>query len=215
MEKRKPMDVTIGKNMSKLRKQFNLTQREICSVVGVNTSTYKHYELGDRMVPISVLQDLAKFYKVSTNYFFENMPELSDKESKLVAATFHVINDIERIGDHAENIAELTEQKISKKLEYSNEAIEQIKNMYEKTAESLQHAIDSYENRDVIKAKEVSGIESQVDKLQRKYRDLHVKRLYDGICNAYAGTLFLDLLSNLERISDHSMNIAESVIENN
>lgn len=81
MEKRKPMDITIGSNMSKLRKQFNLTQREICSVVRVNASTYKHYELGDRMVPISVLQDLAKFYKVSTNYFFENMPELSMKES--------------------------------------------------------------------------------------------------------------------------------------
>ncbi|HJJ07862.1 MAG TPA: helix-turn-helix domain-containing protein [Bacilli bacterium] len=81
MEKRKLMDITIGSNMSKLRKQFNLTQREICSLVGVNTSTYKHYELGDRMVPISVLQDLAKFYKVSTNYFFENMPELSMKES--------------------------------------------------------------------------------------------------------------------------------------
>lgn len=81
MEMRKPMDVTIGTNMSKLRKQFNLTQREICSVVRVNTSTYKHYELGDRMVPISVLKDLAKFYKVSTNYFFEIMPELSDKES--------------------------------------------------------------------------------------------------------------------------------------
>ena len=81
MEKRKPMDITIGSNMNKLRKQFNLTQREICSVVGVNTSTYNHYELGDRMVPISVLQDLAKFYKVSTNYFFENMPELSMKES--------------------------------------------------------------------------------------------------------------------------------------
>ena len=81
MEKRKPMDITIGSNISKLRKQFNLTQREICSVVGVNASTYKHYELGDRMVPISVLQDLAKFYKVSTNYFFENMLELSMKES--------------------------------------------------------------------------------------------------------------------------------------
>ena len=81
MENRKPIDVTIGTNMSKLRKQFNLTQRKICSVVGVNTSTYKHYELGDRMAPISVLKDLAKFYKVSTNYFFENMSELSDKES--------------------------------------------------------------------------------------------------------------------------------------
>lgn len=81
MEKRKQMDITIGSNMSKLIKKFNLTQREICSVVGVNASTYKHYELGDRMVPISVLQDLAEFYKVSTNYFFKNMPKLSMKES--------------------------------------------------------------------------------------------------------------------------------------
>ncbi|MDY6227332.1 MAG: Na/Pi cotransporter family protein [Clostridium sp.] len=141
--------------------------------------------------------------------------ELSDKESKIVAATFHVINDIERIGDHAENIAELTIQKINKKLEYSNQAMEQIKRMYEKTAESLQAAIDSYAHNDVNKAKSVSEIESEVDRLQKKYRDLHVKRLYDGICNAYAGTIFLDLVSNLERISDHSMNIAESVIENN
>ncbi|MCI6692172.1 MAG: Na/Pi cotransporter family protein [Clostridium sp.] len=141
--------------------------------------------------------------------------ELSDKESKIVAATFHVINNIERIGDHAENIAELTLQKINKKLEYSNQAMEQIKRMYEKTAESLQAAIDSYAHNDVNKAKSVSEIESEVDRLQKKYRDLHVKRLYDGICNAYAGTIFLDLVSNLERISDHSMNIAESVIENN
>lgn len=80
MEKRKPMDITIGKNMTELRNKFNLTQKEICGVVGVKSSTYKHYELGDRMVPISVLQDLAKFYRVSTNYFFENMPELSVKE---------------------------------------------------------------------------------------------------------------------------------------
>lgn len=140
--------------------------------------------------------------------------ELSDKESSIVAATFHVINDIERIGDHAENIADLTQQKINKKLEYSSDAIEQIKNMYKKTSESLQVAIDSYANKDVDKAKSVNEIESEVDRLQKKYRDLHVKRLYDGTCNAYAGTIFLDLISNLERISDHSMNIAESVIEN-
>jgi len=97
MEKRKSIDITIGTNMGKLRKQFNLTQREICSIVGVNTSTYRHYELGDRMVPISVLQDLAKFYKVSTNYFFENMTELSDKESlELSNYAFRVANSIEK-----------------------------------------------------------------------------------------------------------------------
>lgn len=97
MEKRKPIDITIGTNMSRLRKQFNLTQSEICSVVGVNTSTYKHYELGDRMIPISILQDLSKFYKVSTNYFFENMTELSDKnELELSNYTFRTANNTEK-----------------------------------------------------------------------------------------------------------------------
>ncbi|MFA5407639.1 MAG: helix-turn-helix transcriptional regulator [Bacilli bacterium] len=79
MERRKAMDITIGNNMSSLRKRFQLTQKEICSIVGVSGSTYKHYELGDRATPISVLKDLAKFYKVSTNCFFEDIPALSEK----------------------------------------------------------------------------------------------------------------------------------------
>ena len=140
--------------------------------------------------------------------------ELSDKELSIVAATFHVINDIERIGDHAENIADLTQQKINKKLEYSEHAIDQIHKVYDKALESLSVAIDSYATKDVNKAKSVNDLEAEVDKMQKKYRDLHIKRLYDGTCNAYAGAIYLDLLSNLERVSDHSMNIAESVIEN-
>ena len=73
MENRRESDIAIGKNIAEIRKKANLTQKEISQVVGVNTSTYKHYELGDRAVPISVIKDLATFYKVSTNYFFENI----------------------------------------------------------------------------------------------------------------------------------------------
>ena len=141
--------------------------------------------------------------------------ELSDKEKNIVAATFHIVNDIERIGDHAENLADLTIQKINKKLEYSTEALEELKSIYESTIKAVDIAVESYENRDVEKAKSVMEVESQIDKKQRKFRDLHIKRLYDGSCNAYAGAIYLDLLSNLERIGDHSTNIAESVIENN
>ncbi len=80
MEKRRKSDIAIGKNMADMRNKFNLTQKEIAQVVGVNVSTYKHYELGDRCAPLAVIRDLATFYKISTNYFFENMPELSLKE---------------------------------------------------------------------------------------------------------------------------------------
>ena len=87
MENRRESDIAIGKNIAEIRKKANLTQKEISQVVGVNTSTYKHYELGDRAVPISVIKDLATFYKVSTNYFFENMPELSPKEEIEISLT--------------------------------------------------------------------------------------------------------------------------------
>ncbi|MGL5822926.1 MAG: PhoU domain-containing protein, partial [Sarcina sp.] len=141
--------------------------------------------------------------------------DLSDKETVVVASTFHVINDIERIGDHAENIADLTSQKIAKKLDYSNQACEQLHTMYDDTIKALDIAIESYANRDCEKARSIQEVEAKIDKLQRKYREQHIQRLYDGTCNAYAGAIFLDLLSNLERIGDHSTNIAENVIENN
>lgn len=80
MENRRKSDIAIGKNMADMRSKFNLTQKDIAQVVGVNVSTYKHYELGDRCTPLAVIRDLANFYKISTDYFFENMPELSTKE---------------------------------------------------------------------------------------------------------------------------------------
>ena len=87
--------------------------------------------------------------------------------------------------------------------------------MYETTLKALDICIESYENRDTEKAKNIVDIEAAIDKQNKKYRDLHIRRLHEGTCNAYAGAIFLDLLSNLERIGDHSTNISEIVIENN
>lgn len=140
--------------------------------------------------------------------------DLSDKEKNIVAATFHVINDIERIGDHAENIADLAVEKRYKKLKYTDEAIEELKNIYNYTITTLQVAIDSYATKDLEKATATMEYESKIDYYERLYRDNHIKRLNNGECNAYSSTFFLDILSNLERIGDHATNIAESVIEN-
>lgn len=81
MEKRDTINVVIGKHMAELRQQFGLTQKDICQVIGVNRNTYKDYEVGNRTIPLDVLREISKFYKVSTNYFFENMPNLSLEES--------------------------------------------------------------------------------------------------------------------------------------
>lgn len=140
--------------------------------------------------------------------------EISDKEKGILASTFHVITDIERIGDHAENIAELAAQKINNNVNYSSDAIEELQEIYNYTVTALNIAIESYTNRDVDKARSINEIEARIDSAQRRFRDKHIKRLYDGKCNAYSGAIFLDLISNFERIGDHSTNITEKVIEN-
>ncbi len=115
MENRRKSDIAIGKNMADMRSKFNLTQKDIAQVVGVNVSTYKHYELGDRCTPLAVIRDLANFYKISTDYFFDNMPELSTKEElEISRRAFDVSqNKSQMIGDirnFAEGMAKLEEK---------------------------------------------------------------------------------------------------------
>lgn len=115
MENRRKSDIAIGKNMADMRSKFNLTQKDISQVVGVNVSTYKHYELGDRCTPLAVIRDLANFYKISTDYFFENMPGLSTKEElEISRRAFEVSqNKSQMIGDirnFAEGMAKLEEK---------------------------------------------------------------------------------------------------------
>lgn len=115
MENRRKSDIAIGKNMADMRSKFSLTQKDVAQVVGVNVSTYKHYELGDRCTPLAVIRDLANFYKISTDYFFENMPELSTKEElEISRRAFDVSqNKSQIIGDiknFAEGMAKLEEK---------------------------------------------------------------------------------------------------------
>ena len=140
--------------------------------------------------------------------------ELSNKEKGIVASTFHVIIDIERIGDHAENIVELATEKINKNLQYSKDAEQEIYEVYNMARDALDIAIESYVSRDVDKAKSIRVVEDKIDRYQKTYREKHIQRLYDGKCNAFAGAIFLDLINTFERIGDHSTNIAESVTEN-
>ena len=109
---------------------------------------------------------------------------LSEEQLAIVTSTFHVVNDIERIGDHAENIADLTTEKITRKLEFSEEAIENLGHMYKYTINSLQESIESYEHLDLEKAKSIKPLK-RIDALEKEYRDAHIKRLNAGQCGAY------------------------------
>lgn len=140
---------------------------------------------------------------------------LSEKEQTIVASTLHIVIDIERIGDHAENIADLAREKINRKVKYSLDALNDLNEIYESVVKSLDISIGAYTDRNVNEAKTNFKVENQIDTYKKDYREKHIKRLYDGKCSAFEGALFLDLISDLERIGDHSNNIAQSVVENN
>lgn len=137
--------------------------------------------------------------------------EISNEDSELITSMYHVVNDIERIGDHAENLAELAQEKSSRKLSFSDQAFSELDHIYGYTLDALSTSIESFKNHDISKAKSVLDIEERIDNLEKELRLTHIKRLNNGSCTAHSGTVFLDMISNLERVADHAMNIAESV----
>jgi phosphate:Na+ symporter len=137
--------------------------------------------------------------------------ELSTEDSELITSFYHVVNDIERIGDHAENLAELSQEKIARRLVFSEQAMSELEDIYNYTLEALTISIESFINNDAAKANSVLSIEERIDSLEKELRLTHIKRLNNGACTAHSGTVFLDMISNFERVADHAVNIAESV----
>ena len=136
---------------------------------------------------------------------------LNDEERNKVDLLFNTVNDIERVSDHAENISELSRLAIEKDLQFSDTALEEMNNIYSKAKENFNVALKGLESYDKSIISKVYEIEDEVDALDKLYRKKHIERLNNGKCTIDSGVLFLDLLTNLERISDHSCNIANNI----
>jgi phosphate:Na+ symporter len=149
-----------------------------------------------------------------TNYLVELMQqELSLEESKKIPPLIHAINDVERIGDHAENLRDLAEQKIEQKMLFSPIAVEELKNMYEEINRMISCSVNALGLNKVEEAKLVLEQECQINTLRDRLKDNHVKRLEQGQCNVLSGVVFLDMISNFEKIGDHLNNVAQAIIK--
>ena len=139
--------------------------------------------------------------------------EIAVEEFRRIGHTYHVLNDIERIGDHAENILELAVERNRNTVEITPEGKEELKVIYALTDLALQTAIRSYETSDKELACSIIETERQIDFLQKEYRNAHIQRLQAEKCSAISSILFLDVISNLERVGDHSKNITDTIVE--
>lgn len=138
---------------------------------------------------------------------------LSKQDSELHQVLLNTIRDIERIGDHMENIIELTDYKKSKKLDFTEIADAEIEEMFELVRTTFRQSIRSIEIHSKEEARGVVEKENEIDRMERVLRKNHIVRVNEGACTGAAGIVFTDIVSNLERIGDHSVNIAETVLE--
>jgi len=136
---------------------------------------------------------------------------LSEQEQKLVNHLFYTVGDIERVGDHAENLAELAEFKVENNIEFSGKASEELGGVMEFVTNSLVYAIKARSEASVDFADKSVEYEDLVDYVESELREKHIERLAKNLCKPTSGVVYLDVLSNLERISDHAENIANYV----
>ena len=120
---------------------------------------------------------------------------------------------IERIGDHAENLAEIAQSAIDGQVYFSEQGQNEISDMYNKVIASYSYALESMVTSDVNLACKVIKMEEQVDIMEESCRVNHMRRLNNNLCSIDNGIIYFEILANLERISDHAANIAEKVIQ--
>ncbi|PXV95991.1 phosphate:Na+ symporter [Lachnotalea glycerini] len=152
---------------------------------------------------IDNLQKLITEYLVKINNL-----SLTEKQHMIINNLFYMANDIERVGDHAENIAELAEFKCKNNIVFSNSAQDEIMQIMDIGLKSIQNAILSIKEENIEYVRKVVKYEDMVDNMEEELREKHIERLSNNLCTPESGIVFLDIISNLERISDHAYNIA-------
>ncbi len=151
-------------------------------------------------------------YEITSYLSILSRRQLSDEVSIQLPVLLHTVNDLERIGDHAVNIVEISERKIEKKLSFSDSALAEIDQLRSEIEQMFENIIEALENRDIKASKSALVNENNINKMQMEFRRSHVQRMSDNVCSLDAGLVFIDLVDNVEKIGDHLTNIAQAVI---
>lgn len=155
---------------------------------------------------------IDKYEKKITEYLVKitNL-SINEQQHFLVNDLFYTISNIERVGDHAENLAELAVSKIEHNIWFSDSAYQELDEICNVVLQSFDNAIKARETENLEFVRKVVKLEDQVDALEEELRERHIIRLSNNECDSETGVIFMDALVNLERISDHSLNIANYV----
>lgn len=173
----------------------------------------------EKMKELEDNEEVLNFLNTNiTEYLVKiNSLELEDNDRKLVGALFHVVSDFERIGDHGENIAEQAIQLQTTKTTFSEQALQELHQMQDKVISVLDDSCRLFQERkmDFDLAYKINSTEDSIDDMAKACKENHVSRLNQSLCTAQGGAIYNDLITNLERIADHSTNIAFALWQKN
>ncbi len=197
---------TVASNMADISRRSILLAMEL----------FENYS-DDKAEHISSMESAVDMYEDRLGAYLVKLSstDLSYRDSQSVATLLHTIGDFERISDHAKNMAETAKEKHDKDIEFSVQAVKELKVICEAVKEILDLAVKAFTEQDLYSAYLVEPLEEVVDQLRTKLKSRHVKRLQRGMCTIELGFIFTDLLTNLERVSDHCSNIAVCLVQVN
>ncbi len=141
-----------------------------------------------------------------------NTLPVNDHQRLVVTDLFNTLTDLERSGDHAENVAKEVQLLMTRQLTLSETGKKDLRDMTDAVQEAFRCAVKAREERSVTSARKVSACEDLVDSLRDEQKERHMDRLSRGECKPEAGLVFIEIIDNLERISDHAQNMAEYIM---
>jgi phosphate:Na+ symporter len=179
----------------------------------MNVFTNPESKLGDNILDIQKKENTIDLLEKEISTFLVKVSQhnVSVEQSHEISSMLHTVNELERIGDHCENLTKLIRRRYDSQLEFSERAIHEIHEIAEKVREFLLLLHDNISETliDILSKSEI--VENRIDELRKEFRREHIQRLNEGICDVDSGLIFIDMLTSFEKIGDHAFNVAEGI----
>lgn len=202
--------IAVGNALSTAKTMSALAENSVLDAIGLLNSfdSAKAEEITELEGVLDNYEDKLGTYLVKLS-----KRQLSDADNKTVSMLLHIITDLERIGDHAENLVDVSREMHDKEISFSHEARRELSTLADAVKEILGNTVSAFTSGNLDTAKEIEPLEQVIDTLITEIRTRHITRLQKGSCTIELGFVLTDLLTNCERISDHCSNIAVAMIE--
>lgn len=187
---------------------FDLVEENI--ILSFETMKSGSLEKGDRISENEAVIDFTN--GALTKFLIKLSPMLEQSDELAVGSYFHVLNDLERIGDHAENFYEIVEEMGKKKIAFSEKGKEDVTRMQDKVKRMLEIAKDVFDNINTDRLTELASLEEEIDEMKKALTASHFARLAEGNCSMDVSPYYSSTVSGLERVADHLVNVGYSIV---